>query len=73
MGNLTFGLALVLVAAPLEGQTAVPPDQQPLVLTHITVVDVTGGPSRPDMTVVVAGGRIASIVPSSGAAVPRQA
>ena len=73
MGNLTFGLALVLVAAPLEGQTAVPPAQQPLFLTHITVVDVTGGPSRPEMTVVISDGRIASITPSAGGSVPRGA
>jgi len=70
MGNLTLGLALILVAAPLEGQTAVPPAQQPLLLTHITVVDVTGGPSKPDMTVAITGGRIASILPSAGASVP---
>ena len=73
MGNLTLGLALVLVAAPLEGQTAVPPAQQPLFLTHITVVDVTGGHSKPDMTVVIAGERITSIVSSVGASVPRGA
>ena len=73
IANLTLGLALVLVAAPLGGQTAVPLEQQPLALTHITVVDVNGGPSRPDMTVVIAGGRIASIMPSAGASVPRGA
>jgi imidazolonepropionase-like amidohydrolase len=73
MSNLTLGLALVLVAAPLEGQTAVLPAQQPLFLTHITVVDVTGGLSRPDMAVAISGGRIASITPSAGASVPRGA
>ena len=55
-------------AAPLRGQSAVP---MPLVLTHITVVNITGGPSRPDMSVTISGGRIASITPSSGAVVPR--
>ncbi|MDY7227149.1 amidohydrolase family protein [Hyalangium rubrum] len=38
-----------------------------LAITHVTVIDVTGGPSRPDMTVFVEGNRIAEITPSQGA------
>ena len=33
----------------------------PLVLAHVTVIDVAGGPSKPDMTVVIRGDRISDI------------
>ncbi|HEY6402568.1 MAG TPA: amidohydrolase family protein [Blastocatellia bacterium] len=38
-------------------------DSQPasLVLAHVTVIDVTGGPPKPDMTVVIKGDRISEI------------
>jgi imidazolonepropionase-like amidohydrolase len=71
--NLVLGSAVFLVAAPLEGQTGVLPENQPLALTHITVVDVTAGQSKADMTVIIRNGRIASIMPSAGASVPRGA
>ena len=32
-----------------------------IAFTHVTVIDTAGGPSRPDMTVVVRDGRIASV------------
>ena len=35
--------------------------QAPLVLTHVTVIDVTGGPARPNTTVVITGDRISAI------------
>jgi len=35
-----------------------------LVLNHVTVVDVSGGPSQPDMAVVIRGARIVAVVPS---------
>jgi imidazolonepropionase-like amidohydrolase len=38
-------------------------DRQPeaLALAHVTIIDVAGGVSRPDMTVVIRGGRISEI------------
>lgn len=41
-----------------------------VVLTHVTIVDVTGGPSQPDRTVVIAGNRIRSIAPADSAVTP---
>jgi imidazolonepropionase-like amidohydrolase len=35
--------------------------QRPLAITHVTVIDATGAPARPDMTVVIADGRIAAL------------
>jgi imidazolonepropionase-like amidohydrolase len=43
---------------PTSAQTK--PDRV-LVLTHITIIDATGAPAKPDMTVVIAGERITKI------------
>jgi imidazolonepropionase-like amidohydrolase len=57
---LSIGLLLVL----LGSVTAADP-QTPLLLTHVTVIDVAGGPSRPDYTVAIAGGRITAMGPAA--------
>lgn len=44
-----------------------------LAITNMTVVDVTGGPSRPGQTVIVSGDRITSVEPAAGARLPRGA
>jgi imidazolonepropionase-like amidohydrolase len=43
---------------------------QPVAITRVTVIDVAGGPSRPDMTVLIDGERIAAVGPGSEVAVP---
>jgi hypothetical protein len=70
-------LALVATAHGQEPRP-LPPALAPFVsvsaprvaLTHVTLVDGTGAPARPDQTVVVDGGRIASVGPSSSATIP---
>jgi hypothetical protein len=42
-------------------RSAQPADDKPLALVDITVIDATGGPSKPHMIVVVSAGRIADI------------
>src|SRR5579864_3728688 len=44
--------------------------QRPLVLNHVTVIDTTGGPAQPDMTVVIRGDRIVSMGKSGKVPVP---
>src|SRR5579864_470865 len=44
--------------------------QRPLVLNHVTVIDTTGGPAQPDMTVVIRGDRIVSMGKSGKIRVP---
>ena len=44
-----------------------------VLITHVTVIDTTGRPSKPDMNVEIRGDRIARIEPSSGAAIPSHA
>ncbi|HLM57401.1 MAG TPA: amidohydrolase family protein [Pyrinomonadaceae bacterium] len=58
-----------LLTTPAFGQRA----PRPLALTRVTVVDATGGPARPDMTVVIEGGRIAAVGRSGGVRIPRGA
>lgn len=42
-------------------------------LTHVTIIDATGAPARPDMTVVIARGRISRIGPSQRVHPPKGA
>ncbi|SDH27774.1 Amidohydrolase family protein [Sinosporangium album] len=45
-------------------------DRTPLALTHVTVIDVTGGPSQPDQTVLVVDGTIAAVGPEPHVVIP---
>jgi imidazolonepropionase-like amidohydrolase len=52
--------ALIASTAILAAQTP-PASSQPLVFLHATVIDGTGAPAQPDMTVVIKGGRISEL------------
>jgi imidazolonepropionase-like amidohydrolase len=72
MNNARFFclLALVLTGAlkPAQsGQLGVPS----LALLHVTVIDGTGSPPKPDMTVIIVGYRIAEIAKSNTISIPR--
>lgn len=68
------GLAMFAIGAAAEGpaaaQTASPP---PLVLTGATLIDGTGAPLRPGMTLVLRNGRIDAIHEDGGAPLPEDA
>lgn len=50
---------LALIYSPaLSGQAPAP---APVAITHVTVIDIETGTARPDMTVLVRGGRIAQV------------
>ncbi len=51
-------------------QTAQSPS---LVFTHVTVIDVTGAPSKSDMTVIVTGNRISAVGKTGKVRVPKNA
>ncbi|MFC8428276.1 amidohydrolase family protein [Streptomyces sp. NPDC057253] len=59
-GTVTAGTADAAAA-----RTARSVDTEPLALTHVTVIDGSGAPAAPDMTVVVEGGRITQLAPSA--------
>lgn len=57
-------IALVLLqtlAIPLIPRAVNDPLANSLVFTHVTVIDATGAPAQPDMTVVITGNRITAL------------
>jgi hypothetical protein len=62
-----FFLLVVSFHSVLHAQSTAESSAQPLVITHVTVIDATGTPPLIDRTVAVSGHRISSI---SGAAKP---
>src|SRR5438034_401147 len=49
------------------------PTNPALAITHVTVIDATGSPPKPEMTLLIAGERIATLGPSGSTAIPRGA
>lgn len=66
-------LLLALPALPLPQPAPAPQAPRPLVFTHVTVLDMTGAPARPDMAVVITGERITEVGRSGSVRVPRDA
>jgi imidazolonepropionase-like amidohydrolase len=62
-------LLLIQFWAPLSTT----PQLQHLVLTHVTVIDATGAQARPEMTVVITGGRITALAKANEARLPEGA
>lgn len=60
-------LALPALAVPAFGA------ERPLLLTHATVIDGTGGPAQAGMTVAIDGERIAAIYPDGSRPAPKAA
>ena len=54
-------------------QLAPPADSRPLAFTHVTVIDATGAPAKPDMTVIVSANRITAIGKTGQVTVPGNA
>jgi hypothetical protein len=70
----TSGLILIYgLVAVLGVQSNQNPQQKALVLAHVTVMDATGAPAQPDMTVVISSNRITSIGQSGNVRVPTDA
>jgi imidazolonepropionase-like amidohydrolase len=61
-------LLLAAIFVAFSCASAPPPS---LAITHVTVIDATGGPAAPDMTVFIADERIAAVGPSSSVSTPR--
>ena len=64
------GLLLALAASTaVFAEQAVPPTAA-LAFTHVNVIDATGGPLQPDMTVIVRDGHIADLGKSGDVKAP---
>lgn len=68
--TLTAGCALALTVTCSRPPPVPPPSAAALAFTHTTIIDATGAPPRPDMTILVEGDRIARIGPSTAVKVP---
>lgn len=70
---MRFAAILVALSSyTAQAQTA-PPSPPPLVLTGVTVIDGTGSPARPNMTIVITGDRITRIAPAGQGPLPPNA
>jgi imidazolonepropionase-like amidohydrolase len=70
---LAAALALTLMSLDAPAQRRGSSGQESFALVHVTIIDVGGGPPLRDMTVVVAGGRIAAIGRKDRVRAPRGA
>lgn len=70
MARLHVFVLLLLAAAASAQERGAP---KPLAITGVTVIDATGAPSRPEMTVVIRDGRIAGAEKGIAGAIPKDA
>ncbi len=61
-------IAIALLTATACGRT--PAGLAPIAITHVSVIDVASGATRPDNTVIVSGNRIAFVGPAASARIP---
>lgn len=66
-------LLIILIPTSIVAQTNSTAQSRPLVVTHATVIDMTGAAPKPEMTVVVQGNRIAKIGKSGEVHIPKGA
>jgi imidazolonepropionase-like amidohydrolase len=63
---------IIVVGVSLAGLATAASDA-PIAFTHVSIIDVTGRPTEPDMTVIVAGDRIVAVGKSAHVAIPKTA
>ncbi|MBL7153033.1 MAG: amidohydrolase family protein [Phycisphaerae bacterium] len=73
MKNALLFLLVCLLPLEVSGRQEASSGQTALVFTHVTVIDATGAPAKPDMMVVIKGGRIAAISITAKLDVPENA
>ena len=66
-------LLLVTLPSLVSAQPKQHPQSIPLVFTHVKVIDATGSPLQPDMTVVIVDARIMELGPTKRVRVPKKA
>ena len=69
---LAAALLWLLPVSPAD-HLAQKPQSKQVVFTHVTVIDVTGGPASSDMTVVITGDRITEIAKTATVSMPKDA
>jgi imidazolonepropionase-like amidohydrolase len=61
MNKTVISLSLLLLALLVSGRPSTLNQPTPLALIHVTVIDATGAPPKPGMTVVITGDRISAL------------
>lgn len=70
----TLTLALLLISFALPTAWSQPkPEQNILAVSDVTIIDATGAPAKPHMTVIITGDRITEISQSGKVAIPKDA
>src|SRR6266480_5135820 len=64
-------LLLVMLPGLLFAQPKQHPPSKPFAFTHVTVIDATGAPAKPDMTVVIRGNHISELGKSGEIRIPK--
>ena len=65
-------IATFLTLVPIgQSQQAINPDT--LAITHVTIVNLNGGPSQPEMTVLIRAGKVLTIVKTGQSQIPQDA
>ncbi len=70
--TLTLALLLISFALP-TAQSQQKLQQNILAISDVTVIDATGAPAKPNMTVIITGDRITTIVKTGEVAIPKNA
>ncbi len=70
LGSLSL---VFLFFTPAFAQQELASNRRPLAFTHVTVIDATGAPAQPDMTVMVSGDRITGLGKFGSVTVPANA
>ncbi len=66
-------LLILILSAMLVAQANPSAQSQPLVFTHVTVIDMTGASAKSNMIVVIDGGRISALGKSGKVRIPKGA
>lgn len=73
MGKIPALLLILLLPPLILGQPQPASKSKPIVFTHATVIDATGAPAQPEMSIVVADGRIVALGRTGKLRIPRGA
>lgn len=73
MRKITALLLILFLPGLLLAQTMTTPPSRPIILTHVTVIDVKSGRARSEMSVIIEGGHIIAVGGASKVTVPQGA
>lgn len=68
-----YALLLLILTSPGVAAGPAPAEPPAIAITNVTVIDTTGGPVQPGMTVVITGDRITEVGKSGKVSIPKDA